>query len=757
MVRHFIIGRLLLVATPPGFAVELPLYQERLAACDGLDDSAIYIRGSNKTLYLMGGFRTNPLPEAFLPSVHTVSTQRVDSFQDYMWTLSPYLMGASILIVAMWLICPCCCGYICFVRSKQRVPFVPLAGICFNITFALLALLMLLALLVAVEEHGKAWRAYSRAKCAAYTVMDTLVNGDRMSMEAQSGFLGFRNMMAAITASSNLFPDALLKMDAVMSALHDGSEDEYPKQGEEYYTMWNHLHRRDMEVTPFHCMLCESASLQPLLVSIQYYNNASQTLQNFFSEVKRDISETEPMLRSAMQGTLSDVEGLYKLSFSYSEQLRNFVLRCDRLRSRMDVALCIFSACSVVCLVFGVASLLVCKGGCCAFTAWWFAYVSAVGLLALAGTFFSATTAAHDVAGLLQHVLTEDGVELYNRSLLQNLNLRQRAVVNTCLVPRGTGKLSEWFSLSGGPMQVQDAAHLRASKKALDASMVNESQLGSFFKKYKTYSGNSYVSSWNTTQTLGWLNEASGVSNMLNELYKLTGEHWTFHDAQAPAGCAMALDFDPSTQVAQFNCFWVTDSRPTPSELKQRYAIRLNENQLTLLYRMFARARVTSSALKSARTFGNTNTQAVLRLQDKWRDSSQTLNKAVEGARRDVGGPMVKAMDHISGLTLAMNCSSAHDACLGGMQALGNDFVAAFLVLSSCIAVLASCSIGLAFLYCMLWSIQQQGPAYAFKKVGRNGNYSDSGSEDSSEGDYYEDARELQQLLSKVPRGAKRP
>lgn len=315
---------------------------------------------------------------------------------------------------------------------------------------------------------------------------------------------------------------------------------------------------------------------------------------------------------------------------------------------------------------------------------------------------------AHDADGLLRDVLTTKGVDAYAPSVLQSITARQRLAFTSCITPGGSGDLRQVLNFSLGDAQLLAAQQLRRDLDRISNLWLNESTLDPFFAAYSNYGGVSYIADWNASQTLGWQNEANGLDVLANSLHALSMEYWAFLGAQAPPGCAMASDFNASSARAGYHCFVVTDAHPSRPEVEARYNL-LTPDQMTLLLSTFRKARTASIALHLALQHADRNGPLLEATQNAWQTSVRRFNRAAARANAGVAMPMVRLTGQLQALASGGNCSSAQDVLLRGRQALGRDFVAAHLALSSCLVVLAFSSCGLTVLYCTLWSLRQRG------------------------------------------------
>jgi len=626
-----------------------------------------------------------------------------------MWTLAPYFSVFLMIGVVLLLACPCCCGFFRYARSKRRAPFLQKTGVGFHLAFALLALLVVLTSLIALEEHNKASRAYSRAKCAAYDLLDTLVDGTLSPNSSNAGFTGFRRLTDAISSASTTFPDVKRAVHQVEVTLSGESTTKgYGPQAEAYQTFWGQTHNQEMTVTSYHCFLCSDVSLRPIPDSINQFEGLVKKIQFVLSEGKAVIKDMEPLLQAMMNQTLTDFTRLYSLCFQYATGLDRFFGIWERRWLMFGTVLRVLLACSLLSVALGIASMVFCRTECFPCVAWWFTYLHVLALLAACAALLPVAVFAHDVGDLLKTILTADGIDTYSSTILQNLNTRQRVALASCISPSGDGDLRRIFDLTVGLRQANSTARLDAAVAALSAAEVDEMSMDRFFNRYEHYDGGTYTSSWNMSRTLGWAGEIEGVNHLALQLRRLTAEHWAFEGAGAPPDCPLGATFDPDAGMTGFSCFLVTDTHPTQAELESRY-VTMTPMQIALVTNEFEKARHTALALKFALQHAGNNALVLPGVRSAWYDSVGRLNTALRQGRVAVADPMARSSGYIKQLASDMNCRPAYQAFLRGSQALNYDFVCAAMVLTGCLALLAAYAVGLSALYCMLWSINRQG------------------------------------------------
>lgn len=723
----------------------LSLQRDRLAACAGIG----YVQNVKGLSYIVGSFRANPLPEALLPAASnaTVSTQRVNNLTGYIWTLLPYFMLSGILIATLLMVCPCCCAFICFSKHTHRSPSVRVTGIGFSLTFALLSLFAVVAVIVAFQEHSQAVVAYSQAKCAFYSTVDNLVNGVPLAGSRPSqgtnhstSFVGFRRLKDAITSASISFPDVRTSIKSIKQTFtQQASGVHVVNLAQAYISSWNASHRTAMQGTTFRCSLCEGESLQPLVDAVGDYRNATSVLGRLFQQADADMADSGPMMQSMEIDILNDVTALYRACFNLGSRLQSFIPAWERWLSLCKVGLHVLLAGTLVCIGFGLLATLVCKTESCALWTWWFAYAMTLALLSLFAVLFSTTVVVSDAAGTLRSVVTTPGIETYRRSLFQNLSTWQGFVLSNCINQGGDLRKNLNFSVSLPEMQqwqTLDRTLQDARKARLDESSLND-----FFKAHARIDGGTYRAVWNTSQTLAWHSETTGVLAIANSLKNLSGEHWTFHGAQPPVGCAAAVDFKPSLSVLSWSCFFVTGNHPSDAEVKSRYQT-LAKDKLHQLQLVFQEARQIAAALLIVQTFAITNAKDADSLSNAWQTSVHIVNRALAESLSDVAAPLELFSSRVTALNSGGNCEVVSKAYLASVQILGQNFVASHLVLTGCSGILALCGMGFSVLYCLLWSIRQEGREYSFQLVSSDA-FSDS--EYGSDSDnYMQDEVELE-------------
>jgi len=266
----------------------------------------------------------------------------------------------------------------------------------------------------------------------------------------------------------------------------------------------------------------------------------------------------------------------------------------------------------------------------------------------------------------------------------------------------------------------------RTMASARNARLV-ESKLKTFFANYSRVDGATYSAAWDKAQTLAWHGERHGIMMIANRLQNLSGELWTFHGAVPPKGCALAVPFHPSDDVLSWSCFFVSPTHPTDREVKDRYRT-LQRFQLSQLQGEFQKARMAALALELVQVFATSNTGAAKRLQNSWSVSVRFVNRALAETLADVSSPLGKFSSRVRALNNGGNCGIVRAHYLDGIHALGQDFVSAHLVLTACSGILAICGLGLTVLYCLLWSLRQEGRYHS------GGGVSDSDDEVQSDG-----------------------
>lgn len=215
-------------------------------------------------------------------------------------------------------------------------------------------------------------------------------------------------------------------------------------------------------------------------------------------------------------------------------------------------------------------------------------------------------------------------------------------------------------------------------------------------------------------QTLAWDGSADGLKNLEDKLKDKSGEHWAFHDAQPPLGCALALPFNPNSAVLSWSCFFITAVHPTSAEVKRRYRM-LQHEELAELLEIFVEARSASAALQAAKAFSTTNDRAVSKVQGAWHAASSSVNKALDEAAVDIASPLKQFSS--SGFGMRVNCTIIRDAHVAAIDIMGREFVASHFLVTVCVGILATCSAGLTLLFCFLWNIRQEGQQHRFHLV----------------------------------------
>jgi len=690
------------------------LRRDRVQVCRGIG----YAHDSKGLASFVGSFRTNPLPEVLLPRADTVSTQRLQSLQDYAWTLLPYLFVSGVLIAILLLACPCCCCFICLSKSTNRSPSIRVTGIAYNLALGLISLVVLIAVTVAVEEQSNSNFAYSQAKCAVYTTIDTLVNGVPVSDQTVGGastFVGLRNLLAALSSSSISFPNVTKRVQSIQKAFTKDTIDvPYVDLAQGYYASWKKSHQTAMQGTAFRCSLCKDEPLQLLLNSVSDYKNATSILKSIFRQAKTDMGGAGQIFETMSLDVLNDIKALYSLCFIYGGRLQDFIPLWERWQMVCARIFQLLVVGTLVCIALGLLATFFCKSETFAFVTWWFTYFHTIALLGLFAVLFATTVAVHDFAGVLRSVVTQPGIETYRLSLFPTLSAWQGSVLGSC-INKG-GDLRKQLNFSVSVSQMQQWKTLDLSLAAARQARLDESNLALFFARYSRIDGGTYHAGWNVSQTLAWHSEGTGLLNIAERLRRLSGERWTFHNAQPPVGCAMALPFKPSRSVLGWSCFFVTPTHPTSAEVKERYQT-LNIVQLKKLQDTFQKARIAALALQLVQNFAKTNQRTASDLKVAWHSSAQIVNKALADSLSDIGKPLQLFSSRVSALNNGGDCASIRSSYLAATELMGQNYVAAHLVLTACSGVLAICSVGLTLLYCMLWSIRQEGREHRFVLV----------------------------------------
>lgn len=725
--RVFIFASLSMFRDSSSDRTGMSLRRDRVAACKQLGG---YAQASHSFINFVGSFRTNPLPEAFLPLNATAtprvippallplnstfSTPRVKNMTEYVWTLFPYFFGSCLFVVLLLIACPCCCAFICLSKVAQRSPSPRVPGIAFNLTFAFLALVILLHVIVAVIVAVRGGFAYSRAKCALYTTLDTLVNGAPSDQQPLNKFIGFRSLKNTITSASATFPDVAKNINAMGGdAVRANTSSQFVGLAQGFYTSWSKSNKQAMDGTSYRCSLCGSSPLQPVISSIGGFRNASALLQRLLYDAKSAMDDTGPAVKSMKSDLLPDISALHRSSFSYASSLQTFVPWWERWWFACVRSMRFLLAGIICCLLIGLLAIFACRTEACAFCAWWVTYLHTLAFFIFCGLLLPTTVAVHDAAGLLRSVVTDPGMEMYRPRLFPNLTSRQGAILSSCINSGGSLRLSVNFSII---RQAQRWQALNRTTQQFRAAALNTSSLKAFFGRYGSVGGGSFYAAWNSSQTLGWDGEPNGVNVIARKLQQLSGEHWAFHNANPPLGCAMAMPFDATSATQSFSCFFVTGSHPTTKEAGERYAT-LARNDLLKLQSQFQMARATAQALSLAQTMSTRSGLAVPKLRDEWNRSVSAANKLRVQALAGVVVPLQRFSSRVDDLNSGGHCDSVRASYLAGIEALGRDFVAAHLVVTACFGIIAICSVGLTVLYCLLWSIRQQGRNHGFQPL----------------------------------------
>ncbi|CAE8599476.1 unnamed protein product, partial [Polarella glacialis] len=241
---------------------------------------------------------------------------------------------------------------------------------------------------------------------------------------------------------------------------------------------------------------------------------------------------------------------------------------------------------------------------------------------------------AHDVDGVLRVLLTEQGIKEYSRSVLKDISPRQQLALTTCVPPSGAASkqqqsLRDVLGLTVGQGQEDYATRIQDALRAVNQSKpIHTSELNEFFMKYERYGGNTYHADWDSSQTLGWNGEATGLRFIEEALDAQASEMWAFRNADAPADCPLGMTFNPKLAVSTMNCFFVTELRPTHAEISQRYGPSLNPDQLSSLIQEFEKARAAALALGFATNFASANPAP--QVQRAWRKSVGQLDLAFQ-------------------------------------------------------------------------------------------------------------------------------
>eukprot|EP00928_Gymnodinium_smaydae_P019024 TRINITY_DN17260_c1_g2_i1.p1 TRINITY_DN17260_c1_g2~~TRINITY_DN17260_c1_g2_i1.p1 ORF type:complete len:848 (-),score=127.81 TRINITY_DN17260_c1_g2_i1:37-2580(-) len=673
-------------------------------------------------------FRTNPLLVAFWPETATAPKERVRSGSDYVATLWPYFIASLLALVALLAALPCCCCFACRTCTKWRPPTPLAAGTAFHLAFALLSLMALLTVLVSAEELGSADLAYGRAKCAAYTFLDSLVNGksggssdaSAASPGSQGEFIGFRSLEDAVSAASTIFPEVLTGVSEVRQQLPDlTAPGAYPAQAKAFQELWGTHFQRQMAETQFDCSLCTPSSLMLAAQSAEQLSNATLVLQQMLDKTQKFIGTVRPRLQSMMDGTLTDAVQIYSLCHRYGALLDRVLEKADiawqsvgeaHRAALWSVVACI--AMGILCLTIGYRTG---TAACCAFFAWWLAVITTIGLLCLNATFLPTAVLAHDADSLLRAVLTSPhGLDDYASTLLDGLNEKARVVLGVCTLPAesavAVGDLRSTFGVTLGQEEAHWAEHFADEELyTFGHTRLQEALMDDFFSRYASVGGERYHAEWNRSQTLGWQGESDGLGTLLTPLHVQSAECWAFHGAPGPQGCpGRPQGFDPTMSVDPNNYFYVTEAQPLDVDLQARY-VTLDPQEIRELVGEFRYARAAAKSLGLAQGFNSTGCPKALAGVAAWRSQAKQLNDAARRAHKEVVAPMQRVVKEIVGLTKAAHCHAAFEALSWGSAALGRDLVAKNIALWACSALLVCCCAGMSLLFCLLWAVLDPG------------------------------------------------
>lgn len=458
--------------------------------------------------------------------------------------------------------------------------------------------------------------------------------------------------------------------------------------------------------------------------------------------------QVQPALDS-MSWTLGDVIALRNVCLQYGRLLDDLAAAWSSWYFKCGLALHIAIAWSLGSIALGISSLLLCKtASSLPLCAWWCTYALTAVLVVLSAFHLVSAVAIHDADGTLRAVVTDEGLASTGPALGGNLSARARAALATCLTAGGNGDLRMVLNLSLGQHHAQAAAHLVRTLQPISFMNLNTSFLDAATLTYEHSGGDLYFASWNASQTLGWQGEAHGLGVISQALRRLSLESWAFQGAPTPDECALAREFNATTDVLSTNCFYATEAHPSKEEATKRYDM-LTSTQLKRLVDEFGKARAAALALRNALAFVPIGPRAAPDLRNAWQKVSRDVNAAVGLARTAVGLPMERVSGHIQKLSLGANCRAAFHVFAQGSYAVGHDYVKAQVLLSVCVSILAACSSALAALYCLLWTLRHHGVVHGFGGSQAESGHPEVGnsSEASSDGEATDEEAELHRPL----------
>lgn len=113
----------------------------------------------------------------------------------------------------------------------------------------------------------------------------------------------------------------------------------------------------------------------------------------------------------------------------------------------------------------------------------------------------------------------------------------------------------------------------------------------------------------------------------------------------------------------------------------------------------------TAEALRSLRAMPNTASE----VHRGWLAAAASANEAVALAQRSLLGPLRALAQDVVGAASGTNCRIARDAYASGAESLGVGLVREQVVLWVCATLLSACALGLAAMFCCVWSMRQRG------------------------------------------------
>jgi len=529
------------------------------------------------------------------------------------------------------------------------------------------------------------------------------VNGD-----AQSGFMGLRNLTDAIQEVNVLFPGIKRSLTSANGRLISSDPiRDFPQQVQRYYQLWHVTHNQEMEVTAYQCTLCMTGSLRPLLDAKELYEGNVAKIQQMFAQTQTIVGGLTPLLNTMVKSTLPDVLGLYKFSLTYAKFAQDRFSQLDPVWNYKNSIVLGLLICSLIVVLACTIALVLARHEAFAFCAWWLAFFNTAFLLVCLGMLLSFAVAGNDACLFAAEVLTPQGIQTYT-NLFPGLNRGQQSVLSSCLTPGGDGEMRKVYPVNIYPNHSKATLAVTRNLQGLPQLLVDKSMLDKLWSRYTVIDGNTYRATWNASQSLAWHGEPTGVNFVTQQLRSLSAEHWAFKGADAPSDCALAQPFTKGAQIATWNCWFITPKAPTSSDLKSRYTT-LMPDQLQALTAYVAKARSTALGLQYVLKFRTANADILPQVKYAWRDRTNNLVDLANDAKGGILQPMSLVSAYTQQLATSTNCRYAYNAYSYGATSVCQDLVSSTMVTAICFGILAAFSFMILLLSCLMWSMYQSG------------------------------------------------